>query len=55
VITDTRDKTKNPSIIVNGKGETKGYNIPVGAHLAVDEGEKTKAGQVLAKIPSYHG
>ncbi len=55
VITDTRDKTKNPSIIVNGKGETKGYNIPVGAHLAVDEGEKTKAGQVLAKIPRTMG
>ncbi|MBX2895629.1 MAG: DNA-directed RNA polymerase subunit beta' [Cyclobacteriaceae bacterium] len=55
VITDTRDKTKNPAIIVNGKTETKGYNIPVGAHLAVDEGEKIKAGQVLAKIPRTMG
>jgi len=63
VITDTRDKTKNPAIIVNGKSETKGYNIPVGAHLAVDEGEKLavdegekiKAGQVLAKIPRTMG
>ena len=55
VITDTRDKTKNPSIVVNGKNETKGYNIPVGAHLAVDQGEKIKAGQVLAKIPRTMG
>jgi len=55
VITDTRDKTKNPAIIVNGKSETKGYNIPVGAHLAVDAGEKIKAGQVLAKIPRTMG
>jgi len=55
VITDTRDKTKNPSIIVNGKTDTKGYNIPVGAHLAVEEGEKIKAGQVLAKIPRTMG
>ena len=55
VITDTRDKTKNPSVIVNGKTETKGYNMPVGAHLAVDEGEKIKAGQVLAKIPRTMG
>ncbi|MBI1767739.1 MAG: DNA-directed RNA polymerase subunit beta' [Bacteroidetes bacterium] len=55
VITDTRDKTKNPAIIINGKTETKGYNIPVGAHLAVDEGEKIKAGQVLAKIPRTMG
>ncbi|MCE2733614.1 MAG: DNA-directed RNA polymerase subunit beta' [Flammeovirgaceae bacterium] len=55
VITDTRDKTKNPAIIVKGKNETKGYNIPVGAHLAVDEGDKIKAGQVLAKIPRTMG
>ena len=55
VITDTRDKTKNPSIIVNGKKDSKGYNIPVGAHLAVDEGDKIKAGQVLAKIPRTMG
>ncbi|MEQ9591381.1 MAG: DNA-directed RNA polymerase subunit beta', partial [Cyclobacteriaceae bacterium] len=55
VITDTRDKTKNPAIIVNGKGESKGYNIPVGAHLAVEVGQKTKAGQVLAKIPRTMG
>jgi DNA-directed RNA polymerase subunit beta' len=55
VITDTRDKTKNPAIIVNGKSDTKGYNIPVGAHLAVDAGEKIKAGQVLAKIPRTMG
>ncbi len=55
VITDTRDKTKNPSIIVKGKTDTKGYNIPVGAHLAVEEGEKIKAGQVMAKIPRTMG
>ncbi len=55
VITDTRDKTKNPAVIVKGKNDTKGYNIPVGAHLAVDEGQKIKAGQVLAKIPRTMG
>jgi DNA-directed RNA polymerase subunit beta' len=55
VITDTRDKTKNPAIIVKGKTDAKGYNIPVGAHLAVDEGDKIKAGQVLAKIPRTMG
>jgi DNA-directed RNA polymerase subunit beta' len=55
VITDTRDKTKNPAIIVKGKTDSKGYNIPVGAHLAVDAGEQIKAGQVLAKIPRTMG
>ncbi|MFN5170824.1 MAG: DNA-directed RNA polymerase subunit beta' [Cyclobacteriaceae bacterium] len=55
VITETRDKTKNPAIIVKGKTDTKGYNIPVGAHLAVDRGDQIKAGQVLAKIPRAVG
>jgi len=55
VITETRDKTKNPAIIVKGKTETKGYNIPVGAHLAVDAKDQIKAGTVLVKIPRAVG
>ncbi|MFN3839987.1 MAG: DNA-directed RNA polymerase subunit beta' [Cyclobacteriaceae bacterium] len=55
VIIETRDKTKNPSVIVQGKTDTKSYNIPVGAHLAVERGDKIKAGQVLAKIPRTIG
>ncbi len=52
VITETKDKTKNPAVVVKSKdGTEKAYNIPVGAHLAVDDGEKVVAGQVLAKIP----
>ncbi len=55
VITETRDKTKNPAIIVKGKSETKTYNIPVSAHLAVDEKDQIKAGTVLVKIPRAVG
>ncbi|GAA0891411.1 DNA-directed RNA polymerase subunit beta' [Fulvivirga kasyanovii] len=55
VITDTKDKTKNPAIRVNTKDDGKSYNIPVGAHLAVENGEKIKAGQILAKIPRTMG
>jgi len=57
VIIDTRDKTKNPAIqIADNKGNLiKGYNIPVGAHIAVDEGEKVQTGQVIAKIPRSTG
>ncbi|MCJ8166902.1 DNA-directed RNA polymerase subunit beta' [Pontibacter sp. E15-1] len=56
VIIDTKDKTQNPAIIVNPKnGESKGYNIPVGAHLTVENGEKIKAGQILVKIPRAIG
>lgn len=57
VIIDTRDKTKNPAIqIADTKGNLiKGYNIPVGAHIAVDEGDKIQTGQVIAKIPRSTG
>ncbi|TAH26555.1 MAG: DNA-directed RNA polymerase subunit beta' [Cytophagales bacterium] len=56
VIIDTKDKTKNPAIIIKPKkGEPKGYNIPVGAHLAVDAGQIVTAGQILVKIPRAVG
>ncbi|WP_276497750.1 DNA-directed RNA polymerase subunit beta' [Pontibacter litorisediminis] len=56
VIIDTKDKTQNPAIVVTPKsGESKGYNIPVGAHLTVENGEKIKAGQILVKIPRAIG
>ncbi|RKR82236.1 DNA-directed RNA polymerase subunit beta' [Mucilaginibacter gracilis] len=56
VIIDTRDKTKNPVIQITEKGVVvKGYNIPVGAHIAVDEGEKIQTGQIIAKIPRSTG
>ena len=55
VIIDTKDKTKNPAIVVNAGDNSKSYNVPVGAHLAVDEGDKIKAGQVLVKIPRKAG
>ena len=52
VIIDTKDKTKNPAVIVKTEGkDPKVYNIPVGAHLAVNDNTTIKPGQVLAKIP----
>ncbi|HMZ45366.1 MAG TPA: DNA-directed RNA polymerase subunit beta' [Chitinophagaceae bacterium] len=54
VIIETKDKTKIPTVIVSGK-DNKHYNLPVGSHLAVDEGEEVKAGQVLVKIPRILG
>ena len=55
VIMDTRDKSKNPAIIVTSKNGDKSYNIPVGSHIAVDEGEQIVAGQILCKIPRQIG
>ena len=56
VIVDTKDKTKNPAIVVSPKkGDEKSYNMPVGAHLAVQVDEQIRSGQVLAKIPRMMG
>jgi DNA-directed RNA polymerase subunit beta' len=57
VVIDSRDKTKNPVIkILNEKKEVvKAYNIPVGAHIVVNEGQKIKAGNVLVKIVRASG
>ncbi len=54
VVIETKDKTKIPSILVEGK-EIKSYNLPVGSHIIMDEGEEVKAGQVLVKIPRVLG
>lgn len=53
VIIETREKVLRPHItIVDANGKRLGnYSIPVGAHLAVKDGEKVKAGQMLVKIP----
>ncbi len=53
VISESRDKKKIPTIkIVDSKGETlKFYNLPVGAHVVVKEGDKIIAGKILSKIP----
>jgi DNA-directed RNA polymerase subunit beta' len=50
VVIETKDKTKIPTLIVEGK-DVKTYNLPVGSHIVVDEGEDVRAGQVLVKIP----
>ena len=54
VVIETRDKTKIPSIIVDGK-ESKSYNLPTGSHIIPDEGDEVKAGQVIVKIPRVLG
>jgi DNA-directed RNA polymerase subunit beta' len=53
VISESRDKRKIPTLqIVDSKGEIiRSYNLPVGAHLMVDNDEKIKMGKVLVKIP----
>ncbi len=53
VISESRDKKKIPTLHVLGKGDEvlRSYNLPVGAHLMVDDNDKIKVGKVLVKIP----
>ena len=57
VIIESRDKTKNPMIKVVSKTKEvlKTYNIPVNAHVVVNEDDKIEPGQVLVKIPRVTG
>ena len=56
VIVDTKDKAKNPTIHVHAEdGTTVSSNIPVGAHLSVNDGDKVTAGQIMVKIPRAVG
>ena len=57
VIIEAKDKTKNPSILIVGdEGEVlKQYNLPVGAHVTVSDGESVKIGEVIIKIPRAIG
>ena len=50
VVIETKDKTKLASILLEGK-EKKTYNLPVGSHIVVEEGDDVRSGQVLVKIP----
>ncbi len=55
VITESRNKKLIPTLLIYGKdGELiRSYNLPVGSHLMVNDGEKIKAGKVLVKIPRH--
>ncbi len=53
VISESRNKKAIPTLrVVDADGvEQKSYNLPVGAHLMVNDGQKIRAGKVLIKIP----
>ena len=57
VIIESRQKSKNPSInIVSSEGEVlKIYDIPVGAHVQLEDAIQIKAGDILVKIPRSFG
>jgi DNA-directed RNA polymerase subunit beta' len=57
VVVETRKRSKNPIIKINdAKGEEiRRYDIPVGAHIIVKDGDKISAGDNLVKIPRAVG
>ena len=57
VIIESRDKSKNPTIIITDEAgvELKHYNLPVGAHVMVEDGQDVKVGDIIIKIPRAIG
>ncbi len=57
IIIESRKKKSIPTInIVNSKGDIlKTYNLPVGSHLLVENGDSIIAGERIAKIPRKLG
>ena len=53
VISESRNKKLIPTLHIIGKGDEviRSYNLPVGAHLMIDDGDKIKVGKILVKIP----
>ncbi|MBT8236547.1 MAG: DNA-directed RNA polymerase subunit beta', partial [Bacteroidia bacterium] len=53
VISESRNKKLIPTLLImNTKNEVlRSYNLPVGSHLMVDDGDKIKEGKILVKIP----
>ncbi|MFQ3369379.1 MAG: DNA-directed RNA polymerase subunit beta' [Flavobacteriaceae bacterium] len=53
VISESRNKKVIPTLLINdAKGDTiRSYNLPVGAHLMIDDGDDINIGKVLVKIP----
>ncbi|WP_437372977.1 DNA-directed RNA polymerase subunit beta' [Maribacter litoralis] len=53
VISESRNKKLIPTLLIqDAKGETlRSYNLPVGSHIMVDDGDKIKEGKTLVKIP----
>ncbi|PTM06808.1 MAG: DNA-directed RNA polymerase subunit beta', partial [Bacteroidetes bacterium] len=53
VISESRNKKLIPTLHIEDSkgGIIRSYNLPVGAHLMIDDGEKIIIGKILVKIP----
>ena len=57
IIIESKDKTKVPSahILTEDGDLICTYNLPVGGHVIIENGQKVKAGEVIVKIPRAVG
>ena len=57
VVIESRNKAMNPSLlIIDEAGKVlKQYNLPVGAHVTVEDGSQVKIGDTIIKIPRAIG
>jgi DNA-directed RNA polymerase subunit beta' len=57
IMTDSKDRTLVPTVdVLNDKDEVLGtYNLPVGGHLNVEDGQTITTGTTLVKIPRAVG
>ena len=57
IITESKDKTKVPTVrIMSEEGSLiRTYNLPVGGHVVVENGQTVKPGDILVKIPRAVG
>ena len=57
IIIESKDKTKNPTLhILDANGDTiKQFNLPVGAHVMVEDDASVKVGDIIIKIPRAVG
>ena len=57
IIIESKDKTKVPSahILTEDGDLIRTYNLPVGGHVIIENGQKVKAGDVIVKIPRAVG
>ncbi|MDO9039020.1 MAG: DNA-directed RNA polymerase subunit beta', partial [Lutibacter sp.] len=57
VIIESKSKKTIPTLLLKDKKDNvlRSYNLPLGAHLIVEDGEKIPAGKIIVKIPRKSG
>ena len=53
VISESRNKKLIPTLLIKNNNDEvlRSYNLPVGSHIMVDNGDKINEGKILVKIP----